>query len=494
MSSSFVESLDGDLFVQETMADNWEHLDCITVADLPLPLGDLTNIYCPDPARKGGVVAAGQIRGDPGQGTTTIDQPLGTTQNWLFERRCAFNGLVTWACDGQRGIPENFEVAAVLFDVNPTQPSIAAPVVRERGENVRILTPLEVSYTDLRLVYHLAVNVLTVSNTAAANGITFLPEQCAGKCSGARDACDEGYITLDGTLYDSEVKFATTGVNWAQTATDPFQEGGDSTSPVVFTLWDGHRVVVARMSASTHLPAEISYSEDWGTTWTDVDVGNVVGAVFGRNGLVSYGGRLYGAVSDGRIYMSRDIGDSWTLQEVGTTVEDLSGIAMLSTEVGYAVGDNNAFLYTTNGLDWYARVGPTVGVNLLSVAVNADGDVFVGAADGSVYRSDDGGQNWLQRDGVTAGAWQTFGVGSIDWIGFDSDTRYFGYLVYNTAAPVGTIYRSINGGATWRAPTTGQVGNWNSGLNAVHICDQNHAFAVGEAHDGNTMIAAVSPG
>ena len=214
----------------------YEHLDCVSVADLPLPLGDLTNIYCPDPAHKGRVLTAGQIRGDPGQGTTTIDQPLATTANWLFEQRCAFNALVTWACDGTRVVPNNYEVAAVLFDVNPTQPTITAPVVRERGEDSRINTSLEVSYTGLYLVYHLGVNVASVTNTAAANGIVFLPDQCAGKCADARDACQEGYMTLDGTLYDSEVKYATTGVNWAQTTTDPFQEGGDSTSPVVFTL------------------------------------------------------------------------------------------------------------------------------------------------------------------------------------------------------------------------------------------------------------------
>jgi photosystem II stability/assembly factor-like uncharacterized protein len=65
--------------------------------------------------------------------------------------------------------------------------------------------------------------------------------------------------------------------------------------------------------------------------------------------------------------------------------------------------------------------------------------------------------------------------------------------VYNTAAPVGLIYRSINAGATWRAPTTGQVGNYNSGLNDIHICDQNHAFVIGETHGGNTFIAQVEP-
>ena len=492
--SSFIQGLDGDFFYQESLANNWEHLDCVSVADLPLPLGDLTNIYCPDPARKGQVVTAGQLRGDPGAGTTTIDRPLSSVANWLFERRCPFNGLVTWACDGIRTVPENYEVAAVLFDVNPTQVSLAAPVVRERGEDARILTPVELSYTGLYLVYHLAVNTISISNTAAANGIVFLPEQCESKCANARSMCEEGYMTLDGTLYDAEVKKTKNGTTWYQTADDPFEEGGDSTSPVVFTRWDGHRLVIARLSASTYLGAEISYTENEGIDWTNVQVSAIVGQTIGRHGLVAYGGRLYAACSGAYIYMSLDMGDTWTLVESGTTTDDFNALAMYSVEIGYAVGDNNMFFYTANGEDWYQRVGPAIGVNLLCVAVNSAGDVFVGAADGAIYRSDDGGQHWYQTDGVTAGAWRDFGVGSIDALEFDDATRYFGFLAYNTAAPVGTVYRSINGGATWRAPATGQVGTWNAGLNDIFICDQNHAFIVGEVYDGNTFIAQVEPG
>lgn len=488
---NFIEGLEGDIFVQEKSRDNWIHLDCAMLANLPLPLGDLTNVYCTD-SRKGTVKVVGQLRGDPGQGTTTITTPLSSTLNWLFERRCAFPMLVTWACDGERGLPENFQIAAVAFSTNPTQPSISSPVVRERGENTRIDTPAEVSYSDLRIVYNIGVNVVSVSNTSAANGIAFLPETCATKCGNPRDACEEGYIALDGTLYDSEIKYTQTGVNWAQTSADPFQEGGDASSPVLLPLYDRHRAIVARISASTHLPAEVSYTEDKGASWSNVNVGNVVGAFFGRNGLVYASGRLYAAVSGGRIYDSRDIGDTWTLRASGITTEDLNAIIMEDVNTGYTVGNNNAFLYTVNGDDWYARTGPAPGTNLLSVAVNISGDVLVGAADGNLYRSEDGGQNWLQNDGITPGAWRSFGVGSIDQIKFDKDTGFFGLLVHNTPAPVGKVYRSINQGATW-GTVDNQDGNWNSGLNDVSVCGPSHAFVVGEVHDGNTMIAQIEP-
>ena len=73
---------------------------------------------------------------------------------------------------------------------------------------------------------------------------------------------------------------------------------------------------------------------------------------------------------------------------------------MQDRETGYAVGNNNAFIYTTNGTDWYARTGPAAGVNLLSVAINTAGDVFVGGADGNLYRSEDGGVTWIDTAGA----------------------------------------------------------------------------------------------
>lgn len=489
---NLIESIEGDVFVQETPRENWAHLDCANLGPLPLPLGDLTPVYCRDRSEKGRVVVAGKIRGDPSLGTTTIDQPLATTVNWLFERRCDFPMLVTLACQGAPGIPENYQVAAVVPAMSPTQVTLNAAAVRERGENARILIPAELSYDDVLLLYHIGVNIVTVANTAAANGVVFLPEACGTKCGSPRDMCEEGYMALDGTLYDSEVKYTSTGTNWAQTAADPFEEGGDASSPVTLTMWDRHRAVVSRISASVWRPAEISYTEDLGVSWTNVDVGAVVGAFFGRHGLVYSSGRLYAAVSGGRIYDSRDIGDTWVIREEGTTTEDLNALAMESLEVGYAVGNSNAFLYTTNGNDWYARVGPAVGVNLLSVGINAAGDVFVGAADGNIYRSEDGGQNWLQNDGLTPGTWRSFGVGSVDWIGFDDKSSFFGFAIYNTAAPVGTIYRSTNQGATW-SEIDGQTGAWNAGLNAMHICDQNHGFVVGEPFEGNTMVVQIEP-
>jgi photosystem II stability/assembly factor-like uncharacterized protein len=63
-----------------------------------------------------------------------------------------------------------------------------------------------------------------------------------------------------------------------------------------------------------------------------------------------------------------------------------------------------------------------------------------------------------------------------------------GYLVKNTSAPLGTVYKSIDGGFSWTAITTPT----NSGLNSIYICQANSAFVVGEVNAATSFIARVN--
>lgn len=479
----FITASEGDFFVQTEISEPFEILTCVGVGDMPNPLGDLVTKYCPDPGSKGKFMATGQIRGEAGAGTTTLARPFSSVANWLLENDCEFNALVTWACAGVRAIPENYEIAGILFGAQPITPTLLAAVAMGPDEEGRVDTNVDISYLKLLLVYHLTAARQQVDNIADANGIAFLPYTCETRCAPARGLCEEGFIALDGTLYDSEVKATLNGGSlWEQTTTDPFEEGGDASDVETFETWAGERVIVSRGSSIAWLPAEISWTEDWGVTWHDTDVGTVNGQTIQE--LFKYQGRLYAAASGGDIYMSKDTGSTWTRVEHGTTAEDLADIVMYNLTTGYTVGDNNAFLYTFDGSEWNARAGPALATDLLSVTVNTKEHVFVGAADGVLYVSYDGGANWVVR--------RDFGVGSIDAVRFDTKYRYFGGLVHNTPAGLGTFYRSIDGGATWWAPA-GQTGIWNDGITSIFVGDQNHFFLVGPAYDGNTFIAKVSP-
>jgi len=467
------------------------------VGDLPLPLGDLTAVYCPNPASKGKFIIAGYVAGEPGLGSTTLTRPLSTVANWLLENDCGFEAFVTYACRGTRALPLNYDIGVVLFGAMPTTSVLAAAVAQQPAEDGRINTTAEINYIDRRLIYLLILQPQALTNTTDANAVAFLPKACESRCGPARGLCEVGFMAMDALgvgAYQAEIKFTLDGgANWLITDGDPFFYGiGNVSDILVIETADAHRVIVSQGSTQPGEFAEISYSEDYGANWTSVWVGVVLGQTI--QALFYYGGQLWAAASAGYIYHSADVGDTWTAQEEGVEAPGiaLNDIVMYSLQLGYCVGDGNTFLYTTDGSEWNARVGPAVGADLLSVAVNDEGHVFVGADDGILYRSEDGGQNWLDQDGA-AGDWRDFGAGTIPWIAFDEVRRYFGALVWNDAAGVGTLYRSIDGGATWQAPA-GQAGAWNNGLNGGHICDQNNIFVVGETDDdGFTFVAKAAP-
>lgn len=485
--AEFITAGEGDFFVQVERAEMFSHLSCVGVGDLPLPKGDLTPVYCPDPAQKGKFKIEGFIQGTPATPTVTITRPLSSVANWLLEQPCDFVGWVTYGCAGQRADPENYDLGVLLFGMTISNSRILAEAVAMGPDNEsRVNTNADVSYLDRLLVYRLSFNRLGMNNVAAANGIAFLPQRCEDRCGPARDACQEGYMALDGTLYDAEAKYSLNGDTWTATTADPFAAGGNASKVVVVeTAGVGHRAIYARSTSVAGTPAEIAYTSDRGETWTNVDVGSVAGQAI--NMLIAYGGKLFIAATGGYIYVSEDNADTWdALEEANETTEDLRDIVMYSLTQGYAVGNNNVFLYTTDGEGWNSRVGPVTATNLLSVAVNDKGHVFVGAADGGLYVSESEGATgtWLTR--------RSFGAGSIDRIVFDDTHRYVGVLIHNTAAGVGMVYRTKNGGASWQL-LGGQVGAWNRGLNDISICDQNTLVVVGEVHEGTTFVAKTSP-
>lgn len=493
MSKQHIQAGQGNAFVQEAWSDTFEWLECTTVADMPKPKGDLTPIYEPDPANRNKWIIVDYIQGEPGTPTTTLSRPLFATANYLLSLDCPINLWATYDCAGSQGDPENYRLAILLFQMRVSNSRILAEAVAAQpGEQNEVKTDAELAYQDRLEFYQIAFSVQALRNTAAANAITFLPKLCDSACRSGRGLCEEGYLALDGSIYNSEVKYTKDGgANWTQTATDPFTyAGGDASDIIVLDISTGHKAIVFRGSATTGEPAECAITDDWGATWTNVDIGAVNDQYITH--VFMYQAKIWAVASGGYIYSSTDQGNTWTADESGVeTIGVLRDICLYSKEMGYAVGDNNVFLYTTDGSEWNARTGPEPGANLLSVAVNGKGHVFVGTNSGALYRSENGGLTWLDQDGV-AGAWRQLGaIGSISRIKFDTILRYYGALIYNDGTPVGTVFTTHDGGASWQE-VPGQTATWNLGLNDIHICDQNTYFVVGEAHGGSTFVAKAS--
>jgi photosystem II stability/assembly factor-like uncharacterized protein len=485
---AYVLNAEGNYFVQRTLDEVPWWLTCTGVGDVDIPQGDLTPIYCPDPLNSGQFKIEGFVRGDKGAGTYRLTKPLVGVYNMLLETICEHQGRINWVCRGNRQDPRNYELAALLVQTNPSRSGITNPAREPEGTSARVNTNADMSFIEALMLYPVTLARQAVSNTADANAVYFLPERCEDRCGGARGLCEQGAIGLDraaGYVYDAEVKYTlNSGATWAATAIDPYAYGGNTGALIIFETLTGTRPLVFRSGVVAGAPAECAWSVDWGATWTNVQMTALLG--YATNDAALRGATVYAALTGGYIVRSLNQGGLWANAEAGVeTTQDLNAICFDGDDNGYCVGDSNVFLYVTPGSeDWNARTGPAVGVNLLSVAANLSGHVFVGTNDGRVFRSTDGGQNWTE--------WVDLNAGSITWIEFDPKAQFVGAFSHNDAAGDGHLYRSEDGGASWWE-IEGMPAN--DGINDGFMCDQNHIYVVGNAvaADGTTFIAKTSP-
>lgn len=485
--AKFVTNAEGNFFVQLTRGSVFEWLTCTGIGDVDIPQGERTPVYCPDPANSGYFQIEGFVRGDAGAGTYSITKPITTVYNFLLDQNCAYTGRINWVCRGLREDPRNFEMAALLIDSEMSRKGIGNPVRGPEDTEARVNTNADVSFIYATMIYPLTLNRQSLVNTVDANAIYFLPERCEDRCGAARGLCTEGVMGMDrgaGYLYDSELKYTTDGgSNWAAAAVDPFTWGGNIGDVLILETVIGERILAARGEAVAAAPPEVAYSDDWGASWTNLTVGAVVN--IGINRLKMNEARVFACMDGGYIWYTANQGVGWVnVENAVETVQNLNDMAFYDN-YGYCVGNSNVVLRSVDsGASWDSITGPAVAVNMLSCEVNDKGHLFVGTNDGRLFRSEDQGDNWTE--------WVDHTSGSIDWIGRE-ELRSNGYVmayIYNNATPVGSLYRSDDGGATWweipNMPT-------NAGLNGGYICDPNNIFVCGNAQGGTSFVAKASP-
>ena len=280
---------------------------------------------------------------------------------------------------------------------------------------------------------------------------------------------------------------------------------------------DGCQKVLALTKSSDSSPglvAEIVYSDDGGLTWDDVDI-NSLGATEDPNSLACVGNNLvviseesislhYAALADiflgsptwaevtsgfvaggapraiiaisstdiwivgagGYIYYTSDPTSSVTVQDAGVaTTQQLNDISGIDTQNLIAVGASNAIVVTTNGGEtWQLVIGPSVGVALNAVWMIDERTWWVGTAGGRLYYTVDAGTTWTEKAFSGSGAGQVYDI--------KFTTPVVGYMSHATAAPVGRLFRTIDGGFSWYAfpEKSGFTLPDNDRINAIAVC------------------------
>lgn len=462
------------------------YLGCHDLDDIEKDEGDITLTRCPDPERINRWVVTGSFRGEPGPATTTITAAVRRTKDVLAEiarKGCGVPIYVAQAGCGKRNLFTNWE--SQIFALYPsiiTSRGLTNVGKKDQADQGESMRPFGISADELYEFYRPTLGRQAVAETAAIRDIVFCNDvQCAGDCGEAKDACEDGAFVTEAVAGSpagtADVWFRTGGGAWAVGSADPFGTSEDIAS-IVCVQVDNQttRYIVARGTTDAGNPAEIAYTDDGGTTWTNVNVGSTNGQyALGPDSLFALDfNHIWLVTTTGGIYFSANGGATWTAQGSGVAT-NLWAIDMASEDVGYVVGAADVALKTTDSGDtWTAVTATGSGDDLLTVDVLGRDTVWVGSDGGDAYRTDDGGTTWETKYS---------GGGTVPDIEFENDLE--GWLIHNTAAPVGSLLRTVNGGFSWE---TVSGGGTNAGLLALYACGGDTAWVGGEPQGGTGYL------
>ena len=188
---------------------------------------------------------------------------------------------------------------------------------------------------------------------------------------------------------------------------------------------------------------------------------------------------------NGTVLKSIDAGLSWNLQNSGTT-KYLKSVSFPTPNVGWAVGDSGIVISTTNGGSGWSKYRFNKSIYFSGVCF-PDIDHGYLSSDHGLYSTSDGGVTWKEPGDDTyfhtltavhapsakvvcivgvmcrGSSAMTSHDGGISWVqqpAGDAKSVYFADDMHGTAVGTfGSIYHTINGGASWSAQKSNTYNN-----------------------------------
>jgi len=466
----------GALWVQPDGPNTEVHfLGCHDLGDISEKAGSIDLLRCMD--KKGGWRTVGATQAPPDAVSTSIENMTFAVRDWLEKINCEFTLYSLHRVGGEPDIFTNYVRAIALNNARITNLTDKSIVHHEEEKGSTQSRDIE-AWPPVIRTGALTARRETTSETMALNDVhTYSPLDCEDRVNPG----DKVIATADASGYTGNVQQTLdAGVNWAALAADPFASGKNSMSGVAFPISDTVTRLLVAKETPVGAQGQVAYSDDNGATWTLVSIGGATAA----HGAVDSGalfaldqGHIWLASAKGYIYFSSDGGVTWTAQTAGTlTVLDVRCVAFADENYGMAGCSTDILLATSDGGTTWALV-TVLGTGDDIYCIAPSGDFWwVGTSGGEMYYSRDQGTTWTQR------SFSGSGVGSVDDIAWANEL--VGYALYNTAAPLGSILVTINGGYSWKAITTPA----NNGLNALTIADTSTLYAVGEVEGGTAVI------
>lgn len=479
MTENVLTTRQGALWVQPNGPNTAVHfLGCHDLGDISEPLGAVDILRCMD--KKGGWKTVGSTQAPPDVVTTSIDSLTFGVRDWLEKLSCEFTLFALQRECGEPDIFTNY-VRVIALDHARVTSMTDKQIVHHLDDQSSMQSRDISAWPPVIRTGELTARRQTTSETKDLNDVfAYTPIDCDNPCPVPGETA---LAVSDTSMYDEDVlRTLNGGVNWDVLAGEPFSAGENVISCVAFPISNTvTRLVVAQIAVSTTF-GRIAYSDDDGATWTEV--------VFQINGHgAASSGSLFAldqshvwlGSAKGYIYFSSDGGATWTAQTAGTlTIKDVKSVFFSDENNGMAGCADDILLITSDGGATWELTDSVTGTDGDVNAVTKSGKFWWAGTDtGQMFYSSDDGDTWTERNIPIAS-------GSIAGIAWGNEL--IGYAIHNTAASVGSILVTINGGYSWKAITT----PLNSGLNALDVSDLNTVYAVGNVNGGTAVIVKVT--
>ena len=151
--------------------------------------------------------------------------------------------------------------------------------------------------------------------------------------------------------------------------------------------------------------------------------------------------------SNNGIFKSQDEGQTWIRAENGLSHNNIEVLA-IANDTLFLAGTNNSGLNLSadGGASWFQPESELAN-KILSATSTPDGHLFAGSGFGEIFRSMDGGNNWVKLDG-------DFPSAEVDVLGASNQ----GYI-YAGLLGIG-VYRSMDNGESWILINNGLPDNY----------------------------------
>ena len=219
--------------------------------------------------------------------------------------------------------------------------------------------------------------------------------------------------------------------------------------------------------AATGTPGEHGLSDggvyrstDGGLNWTSVLSGSLYGTLALSPDFAQDRTLWVSTFSEGLglgIYVSADGGDTWVPLPSWVPARVLVPSPDYAADRTLFAGTEDGGLWVTSdaGLSWTQTLSLPITALAVSPAYGASRMLYAGVKEGSdapgaIYRSADGGASWEQVESGIPLTWEGEPV-TISALAFASDGSVLAGVYYGDEAGGGAVYRSVDGGQTWRA-------------------------------------------